>query len=403
MKRLSVLFMMLFTWIQAAQAGGYQVPEMGTKAMGMGNAFTAIADDASALWYNPAGLAFSKHSQIMVGGTTILPNTKYTSNTGVNASAKDATVFVPHLYVSSVQEDTGIAWGVGINAPFGLKVDWPATAPFSSNAFFGKLEALILNPNIAFKISDHFSIAAGADYGWLRQVEFNTTVSPQNFHGHGWGYNVGLMYKSDLFNFGATYRSKIVVNAAGKSTVIPTASTVSNAVNVTLPEMLSAGVAFFPIDRVTVSLNVDWVNWKRFKHLNFNYSPALIVPTGRLAPFPPTVPKSNIVSQANWKATTAFRVGLEWAYSDNMRARFGYTYDPTPVKDADFNPLLPGNDINSFSVGYGYDVNKNLTLDLAYMYVKFKNRQQTASAKATRNGLYKINIHLIGTSVSYQF
>jgi len=383
MKRLGLVCIMLLAWVPAAQAGGYQIPEMGTKAMGMGNAFTAVADDASALWYNPAGLAFSKHTQIMLGGTTVLPNTTYTSNAGVNTSPKDATVFAPNVYVSSIQEDTGIAWGLGINAPFGLKVDWPTTAPFASNALFGKLEALVFNPNVAFRVSDKISVAVGADYAWLRKVNFDKLALKQDFHGDGWGYNVGLLYKSDVFNIGLTYRSKIKIDANGFSNLPTLGPSSLNTVQVTMPDMFSGGIAFFPVEGVTVSINVDWVNWKKFQKLQFNYSS----PTFPLAP--------SATEQENWKATTAFRVGLEWAYSDNMRARFGYTYDPTPVKDANFTPLLPSNDINSFSVGYGYDINKHLTLDLAYMYVKFKNRQQTASTgtKVSRNGLYKINIH----------
>ncbi|MBL4775010.1 MAG: porin [Mariprofundus sp.] len=397
MKRFIVVLIMLFAGLQSAQAGGYQIPEAGIKAMGMANAFTAVADDASALWYNPAGLAFAKSGQVIAGGVLIAPNMRHTSNAGVGTSAKNDLALVPHLYISDIQEDTGIAWGLGVNAPFGTKMEWPTTAPFAANALFGNLEGLIINPNIAFKISDHFAISVGVDYGWLKNVDFDTAGLKQNFNGDGWGYNVGLLYKTDKFNFGATYRSKITVDAKGTSTIPALAATTPNTIQVTLPDMFSAGVAFVPVDSLTVSLNVDWVNWKKFNELAFKYS-APGFPLGASL----TVPE-------NWKATTSFRIGAEWAYSESLRLRAGYTYDPTPVADPEFTPLLPSNDINSFSTGLGYDMSDSLTVDLAYMYVKIKDRQQTLSVNepgnnnATRNGLYKADLHLFGSSMTYHF
>ena len=145
MKRFIVVLIMLFAGLQSAQAGGYQIPEAGIKAMGMANAFTAVADDASALWYNPAGLAFAKSGQVIAGGVLIAPNMRHTSNAGVGTSAKNDLALVPHLYISDIQEDTGIAWGLGVNAPFGTKMEWPTTAPFAANALFGNLEGLIIN------------------------------------------------------------------------------------------------------------------------------------------------------------------------------------------------------------------------------------------------------------------
>ncbi len=403
MKKGVFLSVMLVAGVSTAQAGGYQIPEQGVKAMGMGNAFTAVADDASALWYNPAGLAFAKRGQVMAGGVVLAPNVQFTSNAAVATKPKNDLALVPHLYVSNIQENTGIAWGLGVNAPFGTKVDWPSTVPFATNALFSNLEMLMINPNIAFKISDHFAIAVGADLGWLKNVDFNTSILPQNFKGTGWGYNVAAMYKSDVVNVGLSYRSKIKVNATGTSRVIPTSSTSANAITVTTPDMFSAGLAFFPMDGLTISLNVDWVNWTKFDQLAFNYSTPLIVPTG--IPVPPVVSISNITVRENWKATTAFRVGAEWEASEELRLRLGYAYDPTPVKDSEFTPLLPTNDIQTFSTGLGYDLTDEVSVDLAYMYVLFKDRQQTAStgSNASRNGLYETNIHIFASSVSYSF
>jgi long-chain fatty acid transport protein len=112
-----------------------------------------------------------------------------------------------------------------------------------------------------------------------------------------------------------------------------------------------------------------------------------------------------LTAPENWKATWAFRVGAEWAYSDKMRARLGYSFDPTPIKAEDFTPLIPGNDRHLFHLGYGVDISDNATLDVAYMYVWLKERQQTQSTgtNALRNGTYKSSVHLAAASLTYRF
>ena len=46
-------------------AGAFLDGGAGARAMGMGNAFSAIADDASAIYWNPAGLGRTTHNEIM--------------------------------------------------------------------------------------------------------------------------------------------------------------------------------------------------------------------------------------------------------------------------------------------------------------------------------------------------
>ena len=43
------------------------------RALGMGNAFVALADDASATWWNPAGLVKTKSSEVMISHTFEVP------------------------------------------------------------------------------------------------------------------------------------------------------------------------------------------------------------------------------------------------------------------------------------------------------------------------------------------
>src|SRR5262245_11642446 len=53
----SASFVVLLSLTLAAPASAQTTSGVGVRAQGMGGAFTAVADDASAWWWNPAGLA----------------------------------------------------------------------------------------------------------------------------------------------------------------------------------------------------------------------------------------------------------------------------------------------------------------------------------------------------------
>jgi len=392
MKRGVVLSAMLFAGVPLAQAAGFQIPELGVKAMGMGNAFTAVADDPSANWFNPAGLSFQEGAAVTLGAVAIAPKVDFTGATGT-ASADKKIIVVPHTYIA-ITTDSDLSAGIGINAPFGLEIQWPTTAVFAGAAQYGRLQAVNVNGNVAFKLSEHFAVAAGVDFVDMYKVDFNGTALIQNFKGTGWGYNVAALYKSELFNVGISYRSSVKIKSNGQSTHTATATTSNNAITVTMPDMLNIGVALHPTPEWTLSADADWVNWKKFDQLAFTYTPALA--GGGL-------PSLNVPE--NWKATWALRLGAEWEYSESMRARMGYTYDPTPIKDTDFTPLLPGNDRQAVHVGYGIDLSDQATIDLAYTFVWFADRQQTQSTgtNAVRNGTYKTTTHLAAASLTYHF
>jgi len=439
MKRFIILFTMLFAGLQTAQAGGYQIPETATRAAGMGSAFTAVADDASAAWFNPAGVAFMQGSQVMIGGDAlIIAGTKYNSNAATKGiggvpvtsavNAKDQVFFVPHAYYTYMS-DSGLGAAISVNAPFGLETEWPTTAVFSSKNTFSRIQMIMVNPSVVFKFNDNFSVAAGVDYAYLKNVDLNNTLQNLNGNGDGWGGNVSMMYKDDAFSFGVTYRSRIKIDIDGvalaKSTLAgaPFGGTTSAAkTQVTLPDQVNVGLAFKASDALLLSVDVDWVNWKTFDAINIAYgSAAYRGAIGGLTAAAnggaPAAIGAALAAQTgstslpqNWKATVAFRLGAEWALTPDMRFRGGYIFDPTPIRDVDFNPSVPGNDRHVFSLGYGYDLNDSATIDLAYAYVFFKNREQTTSPatpvgapNALKNGTYKTNVHILAASLSYKF
>lgn len=398
MKRILAVLIALGLGSVSAHAGGFQIPEMGVKAMGMGNAFTAVANDPSALWFNPAGIAFQEGTALTVGGDVIFPKVDFTANASnpfapsTASMSRDASL-VPHAYLEHTDDKLGISYGIGINAPFGLEVKWPTTAVFAGASQYGRLQAVNINPNIAYKFTPNLSVAVGVDYVDMYNVDFNGTALVQNFKGDGWGANIAALYHTDMFNIGISYRTSVQIKAKGTSTAAaaPTIP-LANHITVTMPDLLNIGVAFHPQADWTVTAEADWVNWKKFNQLAFTYSPTIVL-------------GSSLTVPENWKSTWAYRMGAEWRFAPTMRVRAGYTYDPTPINDPYFTPLIPGNDRQAVHLGYGIDVSKQATIDLAYVYVWLKDRNQTQSTgtNIVRNGTYKTTINLIGASLTYRF
>src|SRR3954469_10794700 len=88
----------------AAFGAGFGLFEQGAKATAMGGAFAATADDPSAIFYNPAGIAQQRHASFLAGGTVINfsneftgdPNDLFTS--GSTGSYKRHTFIPPNAY-----------------------------------------------------------------------------------------------------------------------------------------------------------------------------------------------------------------------------------------------------------------------------------------------------------------
>src|SRR5438093_5989501 len=89
----------------AAFGSGFSIFEAGAKAVAMGGAFAATADDPSAIFYNVAGIAQQRRAEILFGGTAINfqnnftgdPNDPFTA--GATGSKYRAHTFVvPSAY-----------------------------------------------------------------------------------------------------------------------------------------------------------------------------------------------------------------------------------------------------------------------------------------------------------------
>jgi long-chain fatty acid transport protein len=243
-----------------AYGEGFRLPYQGTAAAGQAEAFIAQADDASAMYYNSAGMTQLDGVQLYGGAHFITGQFFYTSPAGdkFEGNFRQPGAMPPpgHLYLTGNLEDLGgtalgpLTVGIGVNTPFGLGIQWPNDVPFSSVVTEATLPLLDVKPTVAYKIHDMLSIGAGADIytfaGFIGEgqaelhnnipgvasLEINGTDTTAGFNVSGLITPLRNDIGKPLINFGLGYRSAATLDLKGD--LLVTDQKVSDAVT-TIP------------------------------------------------------------------------------------------------------------------------------------------------------------------------
>lgn len=94
--------------------------------------------------------------------------------------------------------------------------------------------------------------------------------------------------------------------------------------------------------------------------------------------------------------------------TDKFRVRAGYEHHQTPIPEATVDTEFPDSDSNSYTVGFGYDITKNLTLDVAYVADFYESRNVVNTVDLTAfgahlSGKYSAFVNVGTMSLTYKF
>jgi long-chain fatty acid transport protein len=412
-----------------AFAAGFAIYEQGAKAMGMADAFTAQADDGSAMFYNAGGLAFLTDRSVMVGADYIHTTTADFKGAnpfpgdGSKGTQKALSVFPPHAYYVQPISST---WkvGIGVETPFGLTTQWqnPNTFPGRFISTKASLNAFDLNPTIAWQVNPDFGIGVGGiarfsnlelrkDLGavdpFTQDSDTIAGVDLKGDYNEGYGFDIGFLYKlTPQFSLGGQYRSAINIDYSGHanfsqigtgdpvfdqlvSAQLPAAGRIDAKTALHFPATASLGLGFGVTPSLFVEFDGGWAGWSRFEDV------PIIFPNGE-------APGSTIAE--NWKDSYNYRLGVRWTLNPVWQVRFGYVYDQTPQPDAAVNPLLPDNNRNGITVGFGYKGHA-INTDFALMYLDFGSRTRNVTfpndTEGDFFGTYQTKALLAALTVSF--
>src|SRR5258706_1975214 len=167
-------------WSTASVAAGFALTEQ--KASGLGNAYAgqaAAAEDASTIYFNPAGMSRLPGKNVVFVGNLIKPSATF-NNTGSTPAvstvlgagpfAQNGTggdggdlAFIPNFYLSW-QLDPQWHVGIGVGVPFGLKTNYDSDWMGRVHAIKSEIKTINVNPSVAFKGNDAFSVGAGGNW-----------------------------------------------------------------------------------------------------------------------------------------------------------------------------------------------------------------------------------------------
>jgi long-chain fatty acid transport protein len=379
-----------------ALAGGFQLNEHGANAMSQGGAFAARASDASAIYFNPAGLGFQTTGSIYLGATGIVPTISFYGPAQDNSNAEtkmNSQFFTPiNAYITYPVMDR-LHVGVGAYNAYGLGTEWPDNWSGKNLITKVDLKTYWFTPTVAYRVSDNLSIGAGVSYvsGTLllkKAAPFDSRVT-LDMTAHGWGFDAGIDYKATPeLTVGLTYRSKVKVDASGSAGFVPDIPVLPGGgvtSSITLPPTGYAAVAYKFCDALSLEADYQYIGWSSYDNLTFTF----------------TKDGSSTSAPKNYSDTYILRVGGEYLLG-SLKLRGGFYYDHTPVSDPYVDPLLPDANRYGLSAGIGLNLTDHLKVDVGYLFIKFLDRSVTNTIPATSfDGTYKSFANLFSLDLGY--
>jgi long-chain fatty acid transport protein len=409
--RITIFIIALFAFVESF-AGGFQINEHGARAMGRGNAFTAVANDPSAIYFNGAGLTQLRGTNFMLGTTIIAPAASFR---GVAPEVTEYTLedqyFTPVHFFGSHSFSEDLAVGLGFTTPFGLGTKWGDDWVGRYLAIETELMTFTVSPVVAYNILPNLAVSAGFVYSFANvtiirknsQAPFagDALVELTGKESAAFGYNFGVLYKPiPKLAFGASFHSEIAYTFEGTAKTTGASQLAASLPNgdvkaeLSTPLNLAVGVAYEFTDDLNISADFQYVGWSSYDSLKVDF----------------VDPKySDLAAPREYKNSYILRLGGEYKFSKSLTALAGIYFDKIPVDPEYLNPSLPDANRLGFTFGLDYKLTDNLGIGLSYLFIRASqltvdnSKEYYTAGNAPFNGTYNSSASLFAVSFSYGF
>jgi long-subunit fatty acid transport protein len=387
---LIVFYFLLFSFFTAhsqdlgvvdeASAGNFF--GVGARAMGMGGAYTAVANDATALFYNPAGLARVKRIEFSGGLTHQRLSNKTGDLTFVglqspginfndgrvqsNTRLSSANIVLP---VPTYRGSLVFGFGVNRIKSFDktMEFSFPADGSSGIESESGGLYmwsfggAVDISPNVS--VGGAFNFFSGTDnYSWLYEGSYNDdnlsfkykyddTIKDRYT---GFNLKLGIRVQPNKFLIvGGTIESPVTYTINEDWTQQTTDTTEytyydsgSPEYKISLPFSLGLGIAL-NFNNLILAGDINYADWTQMEYK-------------RLA----DMADANRMIQDSYTDVLRWHVGAEYLFPTiGTTLRVGYYQNPLPYKSQWIKK-----DRKYLTAGFGFLIDQVMTVDLAWVH-----------------------------------
>jgi len=439
---IAIAFCVMLIGADVASGAGFEVAELSVRQLG--NAYAgkaASGSDAAIAYFNPAGMTLFEGNSLSLPIHLLQTRGSWNDNgsTGIGQPLGDGSlgggdggdpggmVVIPNLYfIWSATEDLKV--GLSINSPFGMATEYDDGWQGRYVASLTELVTINVNPSVAYRLDEVFSIGAGiswqhAEAELTNEIDFGTIgwaalgpgagklgMIPQGTDGRGGvegesdaiGWNIGLLIEfSKSTRIGLAYRSSILQNLDGdakfkvpsEASVLKQSGAFKNTggnVRLKLPDQFYISLYTEITDEWTFLADITWTGWSVFEEIKITYD----------NPNQPTT-----VIEENWNDVMRYSIGFNYKPMEDLVLRIGGAFDESPIPDESRSPRIPTNDRWWFALGASYQINEMFSVDLSWMHVFIRDGRidQTTATGQRLKGSFEGDADVLGLQVNVSF
>ncbi|MFC5526285.1 outer membrane protein transport protein [Rhodanobacter ginsengisoli] len=433
-----------------AEAGSFQLPTDNAAGWARANAGGSLfANDPTAVYNNPAAMAFFTAPVLQITGTGIRPSAQFEGETkdsqgnpttGGNPNGFGKFVPFPNMAFAAPVNDR-LTLGGSVTVPYGLISEY---SPTWRGRYFGtktSVKSIAVSVSAGFKVNDQFAIGVGV-VGQRTKAQLNTVLDttgtaaaltggasialygpPQtadaqlnvNVKKNAVGYFVGFEYKpTTADSIGLSYHSRIGQTLSGNYKLyggplakaliqggplqfptagLPVLNPAGGEASATLDTPAFASLDWLHAfnDRLSVAGSIKWTQWSSFKTLTLTSNGQTLV----------SLPQ-------DYKNSMEYTIGGDYKLNAQWTLRAGVGYDETPTNIISRDPRIPDGSRRLVGLGVGYQATDHMGVDLGYQHqfvsdtpVNLTN--QVGLGASTMVGKFKDHGDVISLTGTYQF
>ena len=427
-----------------AHAAGFQLTEQSALALGRAYAGVGVdGTDISGVYYNPATMTLHKGTKVQAGGVGVGLNLEFAGadERGVeDQNGRGSEQFVPHGFMTHQINDT--TWvGLGITVPFGMATEYSKDWKHKDHGTDAEIMVIDFNPNVAWKLTDRFSIGAGVSLQYADAtlgIGADVPTLGDSIRGElevdtwAWGWNIGAMWMPlDNLRFGVSYRSEVRHTAEGDLKVsgagVKSQTAALQAMNgkydgsveMSAPAWAMATAAWDVNDMLSLYATFRWTDWSSFKTLDIESAGLAATTAGIIDQIEASggankdqmIQMIKSVSQGmshitnDWRDTYMGSLGADLRVNDFWTLRGGVAYETSPIaRPQTRTAIIPDANRWWFAVGSSFKWSKQFQTDVAFAHLHGVGERNLYGSDGEKIGRFRrLDAYLIGVQMQYQF